>query len=304
MKKLSCADARQIDLVDWFKLLGHKPKKIRGNDYWFLSSFREENEASFKVNKKFNVWYDHGFGKGGNLIDFGTLFYKVSVSELLEKLGQNNVSFHQYIGNISQKENAGEKEKISIINVRSGIISTPLTNYLKTRKIPLRIMDTFCKEIDFRLYDNKHTAIGFINKAGEYELRNEYFKGSSSPKDITLLTSDSSKEVLVFEGFFNFLSWQTIQQKNILLSNLQHNFLVLNSLSFFEKAQKIMEKYSSIKLCLDRDNSGMKATKEALKISNKYIDESYKYENHKDLNEFLMKEYKMKTPGQRIGKRF
>ena len=303
MKKLSCAEAKQIDLVEFLKGLGFQPKKIKGNDYWFLSPFRDEKEASFKVNKKFNVWYDHGLGRGGNLIDFGILFYKVSVIQLLEKLGQNNFSFHQQIGNISQKNNAGEKEKISIIDVRPGITSLPLTKYLQTRRIPFQIADAFCKEIDFRLYDKKHTAIGFKNRAGGYELRNEYFKGSSSPKDITLFTSDSSKEILLFEGFFNFLSWQTIQQKNILLPKLQPNFLVLNSLSFFERAKEITEKYSSIHLYLDRDNSGMKISKESLLISNKYIDESYKYKNHKDLNEFLMTEYKIETPKQRIGRR-
>ncbi len=303
MQRMNCEEAKKIDIVEYLFSLGFQPKKIRGNDYWFLSPFRDEKETSFKVNKKFNVWYDHGLGKGGNLIDFGILFYKVSVTELLEKLGQNNFSFHPHIGNISQKNNAGEKEKISIIGVRPGITSLPLINYLTTRKIPFQIADAFCTEIDFRLYEKKHTAIGFKNRAGGYELRNEYFKGSNSPKDFTLFTSDSSKEILLFEGFFNFLSWQTIQQKNILLPKLQPNFLVLNSLSFFERAKEVIDNFSFIHLYLDRDNSGMKITKESLLISNKYIDESYKYKNHKDLNEFLMKEYKIETPRQRIGRR-
>ena len=303
MKKLSCAEAKEIDLIKFLNLLGHLPKKIKGNDYWFLSPFRNEKNPSFKVNRKFNVWYDHGMGKGGNMIDFGILFYKISVTELLEKLEQNNFFFHQHIGNISKNENAGEKEKIKVVNVRQGITFLAITKYLQTRKIPVRIADAFCKEVDFRLYNKIHTAIGFKNNTGGYELRNEYFKGSSSPKDLTLLTVNPSKKVLIFEGFFNFLSWQAMHQKNILLPKLQPNFLVLNSLSFFEKAKEIMEKYPSIHLYLDRDNSGMKITKEALSISNKYIDESYKYKNHKDLNEFLMKEYKMETPAQRIGRR-
>jgi hypothetical protein len=303
MQRMNCDEAKKIDLVEFLLKLGYSPTKIKGNDYWFLSPFRDEKEASFKVNIKFNVWYDHGLGRGGNLVDFGILFYKISVTELLEKLNQNKFSFHQPIGNISQKNNAGEKEKIKVINIRQGITFLPLTKYLRARRIPLKIADDFCKEIDFRLYDKKHTAIGFKNKAGGFELRNEYFKGSSTPKDITLFNRDPSKEILLFEGFFNFLSWQTIRQKNILLPNLQPNLLVLNSLSFFEKAKEIIEKYSSIHLYLDRDNSGMKITKEALLISNKYIDESYKYKNHKDLNEFLMKEFKMETPAQRIGRR-
>src|SRR5665647_589964 len=134
MQRMNCEEAKKIDIVEYMSSLGFQPKKIKGNDYWFLSPFRNEKEASFKVNKKFNVWYDHGLGKGGNLIDFGILFHKVSVTELLDKLGQNNFSFHQHIGDISQKNSAGEKEKISVIDVRPGITFLPLANYLQTRK--------------------------------------------------------------------------------------------------------------------------------------------------------------------------
>lgn len=303
MQRMNCEEAKKIDIVGYLSSLGYQPQKIRGNDYWYLSPFRTEKEPSFKVNRKFNVWYDHGIGKGGNLVDFGVLFFGVPVSEVLDKLGQNSVSFHQQIGDISQSEKAGEKEKITVIDARPGISFLPLKDYLQKRRIAIRIADAFCREVDFKLYDKKHTAIGFQNIAGGYELRNEYFKGSSSPKDITLLTSNPLKEIVIFEGFFNFLSWQAINQKNILLPKLQPNFLVLNSLSFFEKAKEMMNKYSSIHLYLDRDNSGMKITKEALSISQKYIDESYKYKNHKDLNEYLVKEFKIETPTQRIGKR-
>jgi hypothetical protein len=303
MKRINCEEAKQIDIVEYLSSLGFQPKKIRGNDHWYLSPLRTEKEPSFKVNKKFNVWYDHGLGKGGTLIDFGILFYKVSLTGLLERLGQNNFSFHQQIGNSLKKNNADEKENIFITEVRSGIALLPLTKYLQTRKIPLRIADTFCREVDFRLYNKQHTAIGFQNVSGGFELRNEYFKGSSSPKDITLIPSHTTKDILVFEGFFNFLSWQTIHQKNILLPKLQPNFLVLNSLSFFEKAKEVMEKYSSIHLYLDRDNSGIKITKEALSVSDQYRDESYKYKNHKDINEYLVKEYSIERQAQRIGKR-
>ena len=301
--KLNCVIANKIDIVNFLQSLGHSPKKIRGNDYWFLSPFRVEKQPSFKVNKKFNVWYDHGIGKGGKLIDFGIIYFNTSIKKLLEQLDQNNFSFHQQIEKISAKNNAGEKEKIIVTNARDEITFLALTNYLKTRKIPLLFANVFCKEVDFKLYDKKHTAIGFKNNAGGYELRNEYFKGSSSPKDITFLNHNSFKEVLVFEGFFNFLSYLAIHQKNILLPKLQPNFLVLNSLSFFEKAKEIMEKHPCIQLYLDRDEAGIKATQKVLSISNQYKDESYKYKNHKDFNEYLVKEFSMERQVHRIGRR-
>jgi hypothetical protein len=78
---------------------------------------------------------------------------------------------------------------------------------------------------------------------------------------------------------------------------------VLNSLSFFDKAKEVMEKHPYIKLYLDRDDSGIKITKEALSISKQYKDESYKYKNHKDINEYLVKEYSGQTQTQQIGRR-
>ena len=80
------ANARQLDLVEYLQDLGHHPQKIRGNDYWYLSPLRDEKTASFKVNRKLNLWYDHGLGKGGSLIDFGVLYFNCSVKEFLERL--------------------------------------------------------------------------------------------------------------------------------------------------------------------------------------------------------------------------
>ena len=82
---MNCEQANQIDLVDYLQALGFNPQKIRREDYWYLSPFRKENEASFKVNKHKNIWYDHGLGKGGSLIDFAMEFYHCNV-HLADKL--------------------------------------------------------------------------------------------------------------------------------------------------------------------------------------------------------------------------
>jgi DNA primase len=71
MKKLSCREAREIDLVDYLASLGHIPRKMNGADYWYLSPLRDEKTPSFKINRQKGVWYDHGTGQGGDIIDFG-----------------------------------------------------------------------------------------------------------------------------------------------------------------------------------------------------------------------------------------
>jgi hypothetical protein len=63
---------------------------------------------------------------------------------------------------------------------------------------------------------------------------------------------------------------------------------VLNSISFFEKARPILETHDQISLYLDRDQAGLELTKHALSLNFQYRDASSLYENHKDLNEWLV----------------
>ena len=304
---MNCKEFNQLDIVDYLLSLGHKPAKISGYDHWYFSPFRDEKTPSFKVNRKFNVWYDHGLQKGGRLVDFSVLFYNCTVNELLQRsLDQNNFSFHQQkpVDRAASISGAGEKEKISILDTRSPISLSSLKEYLQFRKIPLVIANRFCKEIDFNLYNKKYTAIGFKNSAGGYELRSANFKGSSSPKEVTLFGKDLSKKILVFEGFMDFLSYKAIHQpKLILLSKQQPNFLILNSIGFLVKMKPMLEKYTSIHLYLDRDKKGLELTKEVMSISRKYRDESLGYKNHKDLNEYLMKEYHALSQSLKRGRR-
>jgi hypothetical protein len=293
---MNCAEANQIDLVEYLYALGYQPEKIRNNDYWFLSPLRAETTASFKVNKLLNQWYDHGAGKGGNVVDFLLLYHHCPLHKILENL-ENQLSFHQHKSPSQRPANAGEKGRIKVMDVRE-INAPELAKYLSKRKIPLNIARTFCKEVDFILYNKKYTAVGFKNNSGGYELRNEYFKGSSSPKNVTII-NNKSENLSVFEGMFSFLSFQTLRQHNSIALT---NFLVLNSLSFFEKSRNVMEQHQQINLYLDRDNAGLKQLQNALNWSKKYIDRSQLYQHHKDLNDYLVHQGQQQKHTQKIGR--
>lgn len=311
-KKLTCEAARQIDLVDLLSCLGHDPVRIRNNDYWYLSPLRDEKTASFKVNRAANIWYDHGTGQGGNLVDFGLLYFHCSVAELLQRLSEisvgNSLSFHRHrVGEHSRLMtiSAGEKEKnpggkIVILNTRP-LEEKSLLQYLQDRKIPPEIARRFCREVEFLLYGKQHIAIGYPNRSGGFELRNRYFKGSSSPKDITLI-DNRTEELVVFEGFFNFLSFQTINRN---LKGQISSSLILNSLAFFEKSRPLMENYQQVFLLLDRDDAGLKYTQKALEWdAGKYIDRSDFYRHKKDLNEWLISHSPSQKPCLKAGKHF
>lgn len=279
---LTCEQAKELDMVEYLSSLGFEPQKIRNNDYWYLSPLRDEKTASFKVNRKLNRWYDHGMGRGGNLVDFGVLFHRCTVSELLQSLS-GNFSFHKRP--LIQKDKVADEQEVRIvIRAVKALHSLVLIRYLHSRKIPLTIAERFCREVSFEMNGKCYYSVGFANDLGGYELRNSFCKNSSSPKSISTLKNGSEK-IAVLEGFFDFLSLATILAP---AGFLKWDYCILNSLSFFEKTKPLLEQYSSIHLFLDNDKAGQNCSSNAVSCDTKYKDESKLYHNYKDLNEWHM----------------
>ena len=288
-QKINCNEAKKMDIVTYLESLSIKPQKVNGNDYWYLSPLRDEKTPSFKINRKLNVWFDHGIGKGGKLIDLGILIHHCTVQEFLEKLNtpKQSFSFHQQAAYLEKSEQAAEK-KIKLI-AANPLTDPILCHYLETRNIPVEIARYYCRQITYLNGQKQFQAIGFKNNSGGFELRSAGFKSTVSPKDFTFLNAQKWNAVAIFEGFVDFLS--LIASGKQMLPELT-NFLVLNSLSFFEKARPAMEQHERIYLLLDNDSAGKNCTKRARSLSHKYNDLSYKYGQNKDINEWLMKEKK------------
>ncbi len=281
-QRLSIDEARQTDMIDYLSKLGYEAAKVRNNDYWYLSPLRDEKIPSFKINKKLNRWYDHGLGKGGNIIDFALQYHNCTIGELLNLLS-NVSSFHRSLQAPAKQIRASEESKIKITK-EAPLLSFALVRYLQKRKIPLEVAERFCKQVKYELNGKEYFAIGFKNNSGGYEIRNPYSKLSSSPKDITTF-NNGAKEAAVFEGFTDFLSFMAIHQNQ---QQNNYDFVILNSVSFFERARPFMEEHEAIKLYLDNDSTGQNYSRYALSLSNKYKDESHLYKLYKDLNEWLV----------------
>ncbi|MEO6231657.1 MAG: CHC2 zinc finger domain-containing protein [Ferruginibacter sp.] len=183
----SFKEAKEIDLVEYLYTLGFKPVKIRGNDYWYLSPLRDEKTPSFKVDRKINCWYDHGLGKGGNIIDFGKLYFNCTAAEFIKKLN-GDFSLHQPVNVSSVKEISTPK----IIVLGDFMLSSPhLINYLAKRRIPYDIADKYCREVRYQMNDKVYYGIGFRTDSGSFEIRNPFMKSASSPKSITRPEDDT-----------------------------------------------------------------------------------------------------------------
>jgi hypothetical protein len=276
--RVSCEEVNSWDIIEFLKKLGFEPKKIRGEDYWYLSPFREERTASFKVFRKGNVWFDHGIGQGGSLVDFCMQYYGCNLKEVLQKLSDHTAYLFKRSGPYLPRPE--RVKEITILSIQA-LQSPYLKRYFESRFIPLYLAQQFCKEVNFSMHEKTYTAIGFQNQSGGYELRNAWFKGSSSPKDITLL-SKGNNTLAVFEGFFDFLSYQTLQPESI----SQKDFLILNSLSFITRAIPIMQQYGATDLYLDKGLSARLQTKKVIEQVPGTADKSNLYKGFDDLNEY------------------
>lgn len=288
-QKISAEEARKLDIVEYLSGLGHEPFKIRNAEHWYLSPLREEKTPSFKVNRQLNRWYDHGLGKGGNLIDFAIIYHNCSVAEFLQML-KGSFSFHQQPNPATKLPEQKEEDQIKILQEKP-LTSFALFRYLQQRKISLELAQRYCLEVRYELHRKEYFGIGFKNNSGGFEIRNPYFKACSSPKDQTVF-NNGFNQAAVFEGFIDFLSYLTLAQHQL---PLQQDFVILNSLSFFEKARPFLEEHQTIQLYLDRDAAGQNFSRYAMSLSKKYEDRSKLYRYHKDLNDWIVNREKVQN---------
>ncbi|WP_417443279.1 toprim domain-containing protein [Joostella sp.] len=275
--KITCEIARNYCCIEALKKLGYHPSQQNEKQAWFLSPFRSESKASFKISKTLNRWYDHGAGIGGNVIDLVCLIKQCSIKEALLVLDQENTSFS------FQQPYPLEKETSLQITKSIRIKHPALIQYLISRGIKLSVADEFCMEVHYSFKDKNYFAIGLKNISGGFELRNKIYKNSSSPKDITLIKNET-KNLVICEGMFDLLTLAS-HHKNL---SKKTNILVLNSISFVKRIIPEVENYYCIELYLDRDNAGLKATETLLKSSHKCLDMSPLYEGFQDINEWWL----------------
>lgn len=120
------------------------------------------------------------------------------------------------------------------------------------------------------------------NDAGGWELRNKYYKCSTSPKTISSFLRNFTR-LVVTEGMFDFLSLNALDNELFSSSDI----VVLNSLGNINLIPEEWNHYSEIYLLLDNDKAGRTATKQLLKKFSNAVDESQFYFDFKDLNDML-----------------
>ena len=281
---MNCKQFNTIPLEEVLQNLGHLPTKQNENEAWFLNPFTNENLASFKLDKRNNIWYLHSEGIGGNNTDFMMKYLKASVKEVLEWAEKQHFSSFQPQKSI-QKQNS-LKQNYQITEIKE-LKNENLKDYLHQRGLSTKVYP-LVKEIHFRIGEKNLYAIGFENFSGGWELRNSFYKGSLLKKDISILNfnnenqNETGKRIVVFEGFMDALSF--VEMKPFFIGDL----LVMNSISLLNRTKEHLKIYSEIHLFLDNDKAGETCKNEILKSFPEAKNHSEIYALHKDLNEYFV----------------
>ena len=279
---MNCKQFNTIKLEEILVSLGHHPTKQNEKEAWFLNPFANENHASFKLDKRNNIWYLHSEGIGGNNTDFMQKYLNASVKEVLEWAEKQNFSSFQQqnvIHSINSKPNYQITEIKKLQNEH-------LKSYLHQRGLS-KVVYPLVKEIHFTIGEKKLYAIGFENFSGGWELRNSFYKGSLLKKDISILNfnnenqNETGKRIVVFEGFMDALSF--VEMKPFFIGDL----LVMNSISLLNRTKEHLKIYPEIHLFLDNDRAGENCKNSILKSYPEAKDHSEIYALHKDLNDYL-----------------
>ncbi|MCH7410910.1 toprim domain-containing protein [Belliella sp. DSM 111904] len=287
---MNCTQANKISISAYLSSIGIYPKRNLRYYSFYLSPFRQERTASFKVDHRLNLWIDFGdSNSGGTLVDLVLkLNPSFAVEDALSHLSDLN------LGSLSPHLHtplleAEIKPKISVTSTRPIGTNKVISDYLISRKISLSTASNFCKEVYFEINDKNYFGVGNENRNG-WSIRNKYWKGCSG-QGISFFPGIKEKNVAtlsVFEGIFDLMSYV---QLNKTYEKAQ-SFIVLNSLSNIKEALPIIREFGTVNLYLDRDVAGMKATKRLMEANVNCIDKSKLYTPHKDLNEKLVKERK------------
>ena len=92
-----------------------------------------------------------------------------------------------------------------------------------------------------------------------------------------------SNEIVIFEGFFDYLTYKNLEKKE----NSNSDYLILNSTAMFFKVEETLKKYDKISLFLDNDSNG-EFVKSKIQNQHKNVEDCWLiYQGFKDLNEWF-----------------
>jgi len=274
----------QVGLVDLLARLGYRSVRASGKELFYLSMLRDNDTTpSFCVNSSLNVWYDHGTGCGGSVIDFGLAFWPgIPFRQMLAKLWETADKDPADLPKMARPRRIQKLPHYSVETVKAIGNTKAINNYLLHRGI-FEAATGLLKEVHYQVEvspgeTKSFFAAGHQNELGGWEVRNKFFKGCLGKKALTLIKTDE-RLLCVFEGYFDFLSWKHEHPKN------DASILVLNTLTLIQAGIKVATYYPKIEIFFDHDKAGTAAAVQWIKALPYTINRAAIYEGYIDYND-------------------
>ena len=264
-----------------------KPAKKVAHGYLYHAPWREDKHPSLSVTPDGRGWHDLAAGAKGSVIDLVMMHLNTRdfrrVIEELEKVRSDSFSFPQSNTSDGEKEKGLDYTRFELVPLQS----RGLYAYLHKRGINIGIARQFLQEArySYKQPDNGTYiyTLAYQNDKGGVEMRNSIKKHSKAPKWITTHLDQENAPVVVFEGFFDMLSFAT------LCGGVKHNYVCLNSIVNVPVAIEVLRSMGDkVLLCLDNDDGGDKATKQMLDALPEAKDIRQGFAPYKDVNEYLI----------------
>lgn len=282
---------KAIPIADYLHACGIKPAKRYNGYALYHAPYREDPNASLKVDFRQNLWHDYGTSQGGSIIDLVMKMRGCSAYGAIAHLAEGKAttlapsSFHReaHIGQRRDEQRPNNTRRILSINEA---LPLHLQSYLReVRKIDLAVASPYLHHVRYEVGGREYSAIGFPNRAGGYELRDDkIFKGTIAPKDISVIAGQANNAPLcIFEGVMDFLSLLTMKGKEAISPSI-----VLNSVSNIHRAVAYLHEkgIDSVRAFFDNDPAGRQALQAIQSTGIKVEDMNRHYSRYKDLNEY------------------
>lgn len=290
-----------ILISDFLSREGFNPVRQSGGQLSYKAPYRVDSDPSLVVDDKKGVWYDHGEGTGGRIIDLAMKLYNTKdvqfavtrINQLYSSVPVDKIPIR---GVLEPRERRKPHE---IIRVKPLGNNFAISAYLESRGIldeaikSRRVVEVYYDHINDAGDRKRYFGAGWKNDAGGYDVRSKYGKICIDHKDI-LFMNGRSGHTNVFEGMINFLS--ALKEKKVTMDDTN---IVLNSLSLSNKAIRQIQStpQNEVNLFLDNGHGGDKFTKLFYDHFPDLKDRRNLYAQFGDYNEKIMDDFEKKTIG-------
>jgi hypothetical protein len=299
---------KQLPLLSIMAKLGHQPLvQAAGGEYYFLSPFREERTPSFVVNEPKNVWADFGEAPESGQKVYGGDVLKLIMrltglelplaKQVLASWAADLPEVAAMLASTPAATRDGQTVRsgaLTFTDVRTERLSwNVLVDYLTGRGINWPLVQqserhmAHLQQIFYQVAGKPRQKpyFGLAWKTeGGWEVRSKNFQGTIGQKGVTWLPGKVTTEVVVFEGFMDYLSALTYYKR----PSFDSTVLVLNSVNLLGEVLPQLREYQVIHWWGDNDAAGERALhvlRQAAPGRVKAYNEHYR--GFKDFNDWL-----------------